>query len=101
MIEATPSMMKKATSTMVSENAPLTGIASSDAPTTIPSTAETSAHQQPGAWRIQNVVIRPITPLTRNSQPNRIVTASVASGGMTTAVAPRTSSTTPSTKYST
>src|ERR1039458_7734957 len=58
MIEATPSMMKKATSTIVSENAPLTGNTSSIAPTAIPSTAETSAHQKPGAWRIQKVVIR-------------------------------------------
>ena len=64
----------------------------------MPSTAEISDHQKPGACRIQKVVIRPTTPLTSNSQPNRMVTASVASGGSTIAVAPSTSSTTPSTR---
>ncbi len=72
--------------------------ASSIAPTTMPSTADSSDHQKPGACRIQKVVTRPTMPLTRNSQPNRMVTARVAIGGRTTAVAPSTSSTTPSTR---
>ena len=98
MIEAAPSTIKNAISSNVSENAPVKGDASSMPPTTMARTAEISDHQKPGACRIQNVVIRPTIPLTRNSQPNRMVTASVANGGNTTAVAPKTSSTTPSTR---
>ncbi len=64
------------------------------------SVPEASDHQKPGAPRIQNVVTRPMTPLIRNSQPNRIVTAKVASGGMTTAMKPRMTSATPSARYS-
>src|SRR5450631_4172348 len=99
MIEATP-MMKKATSKKVSDIAPLNGIASSQPPTKTASAADTSDHQKPGAWRIQNVVNSPMTPLTKNTQPNRIVTASVAIGGSRTATAPRTTRTTPSVRYS-
>ena len=96
MIETTPSMMKKATSTMVSENAPLIGRASSNPPTMMASTAETSDHQKPGACRMPKVVISPMKPLIRNSQPNTIVTASVAIGGTRMATTPRTSSRIPS-----
>ena len=98
MIETAPSIRKNAISTSVSESAPVTGDASSIAPTTMPSAADNSDHQKPGACRIQKVVTRPTMPLTRNSQPNRMVTANVAIGGSTTAVAPSTSSTTPSTR---
>ena len=38
------------------------------------------------------VVNRPKTPLSRNSQPSKIVTASVAIGGTRMAMAPKTSS---------
>ena len=53
MIEATPSMTKKAISSSVSEKAPLMGFASSMMPTTTASAAEISDHQKPGAWRIR------------------------------------------------
>ena len=101
MIDTAPSIRKNAINTSVSENAPVSGEPSSIPPTTMPSTADSSDHQKPGAWRIQKLVTSPTMPLTRNSQPNRIVTAKVAIGGRTTAVAPRTRSTTPSTKKST
>ena len=98
MIETTPSMTKKAISTKVSESMALTGAQISSTPTTMPRSADSSDHQKPGAVRIHSVPTRPTTPLSRNSQPNRIVTASVARTGSTIAVAPRTSSTTPSTR---
>ena len=50
--------------------------------------AEMSDHQKPGAVRAQNVVIRPIMPLTRNSQPMMMVKARVAIGGTTMAMMP-------------
>ena len=62
----------------------------------MPSTAEISDHQKPGAWRIMKVVNSPKTPLSRNSQPNTIVTASVAIGGTRMAMKPRTTSAMPS-----
>src|SRR5215468_11205442 len=98
MIEAAPSTMKNAINSNVSENAPVKGDASSMPPTTRASIAETSDHQKPGACRNQYVVKRPTIPLTINSQPNKMVTVKVANGGNTTAVAPKTSSTTPSTR---
>src|SRR6185312_9972455 len=101
MIETAPSTRKKAISSSVSESAPPIGRASSRRPTTIPSTAEISDHQKPGALRIQNVVISPMMPLMRNSQPNKMVTARVAIGGTSTANAPRMSSTIPSIRNST
>ena len=77
MIETAPSIRKNAIKTNVSESAPVTGDASSIAPTIMPSAADNSDHQKPGACRIQKVVTRPTMPLTRNSQPNRMVTANV------------------------
>ena len=81
MIEATPSIMKNAINTSVSEKAPVSGEPSSIAPTMTPSAADNSDHQKPGACRIQKLVTKPTMPLTRKSQPSRIVTARVAIGG--------------------
>ena len=61
--------------------------------------AETSDHQKPGACRIQNVVIRPRMPLTRNIQPMMMVKASVAIGGTTIAMRPRMTRMMPSARY--
>ena len=96
MIVATPSITKNTISTNVSETAPPAGLASSTRPAAMPSTADSSAHQKPGACRAQNVAIRPITPLSRNSQPMKMVTPSVASGGSSTASSPSTIRTMPS-----
>ena len=98
MIEATPSIVKNTMSTKVSDSTPLSGQASSTMPAPIPSTAERRAHQKPGAWRIQKVVIRPMTPLMRKSQPSRISTARVAIGGSTMAMRPSTTRRMPSTR---
>jgi hypothetical protein len=46
-------------------------------------------HQKPGTPRIRKVVNNPTTPLIRNNQPAKIVTARVATGGTTIAAAPR------------
>ena len=70
-------------------------------PAAIPSTAENSDHQNPGAWRAMKVMTRPTIPLMRNSQPTRIVTASVAMGGTTIASRPSTTSTMPSIRNNT
>src|SRR5262249_7707787 len=82
MIERTPSMMKNTISSKVSETAPRTGHASKTMPAAMASTADRSDHQNPGACRAQNVVIKPTIPLIKNSQPRNIVTAMVASGGI-------------------
>ncbi len=47
-------------------------------PAAMAMTADSSAHQKPGALRIQNVVTRPTPPEIRNSQPMTSVKASVA-----------------------
>src|SRR5579872_592066 len=80
---------------------PVTGQRSSSAPATMPTTAETSDHQNPGAWRIQNVVTSPTTPEMRNSQPIRMVKAIVATIGTRMAAMPRMRSTMPSIRKST
>src|SRR5450432_837016 len=72
MIEATPSIAKNTISTKVSDSTPLSGHTSSTMPAAIASTADTSAHQNPGAWRIQKVVIRPMTPLIRKSHEENL-----------------------------
>src|SRR5262245_11499409 len=95
-IESTPSMMKNAIRSNVSETAPGTGQPSKTIPAAIASTADRSDHQNPGAWRAQNVVTRPTTPLMRNSQPKKIVTAMVAMGGIMIANRPRMTRTMPS-----
>src|SRR5216684_3204200 len=100
MIEATPSMTKNTISSRVSETAPLIGQPSSTMPAAIPSTAETSDHQNPGAWRAMKVVTKPTTPLIRNSQPIRIATAMVATTGTTIASMPSTTRTMPSMRNS-
>ena len=101
MMEATPSMMKNTIRTRVRDTDPPTGEASRITPATMAMMAETSDHQNPGAPLAQNVVTSPTTPLMRNSQPTRMVTASVASGGMTTANRPSSTRTIPSTRNST
>ena len=52
-------MMKNTISSKVSETAPLIGQTSSTRPAAMASTAESSDHQKPGAWRAQKVVTRP------------------------------------------
>ena len=47
----------------MSETAPLTGHTSRTMPAAMASTAEMSAHQNPGACRAMKVVIRPTMPL--------------------------------------
>ncbi len=89
-------MMKKTISSRVSDTPPPAGHPISATPAAIASTAENSDHQNPGACRIRKVMTRPTTPLTRNSQPRKISTASVAIGGMMTAAAPSTTRITPS-----
>ena len=89
-------MMKNTISSTVSETAPLTGHASKTIPAAMASTADSSDHQNPGAWRAQNVVTKPTIPLMRNSQPKKIVTAIVAIGGTTIASRPSTTRTIPS-----
>jgi hypothetical protein len=91
-----PSMTKKAMSTSVSEMVPLIGHNSSTTPAAMAMIAEMSDHQNPGALRAQNVVISPRTPATRNSQPIRMVKASVAIGGTTMAMMPRSTRMMPS-----
>src|SRR5262249_2414169 len=81
-IESTPSMMKNTIRSRVSETAPRTGHPNKTIPAAMASTADRSDHQNPGAWRAQNVVTKPTMPLMRNSQPRKMVTAMVASGGM-------------------
>ena len=66
---ATPSITKKAISTSVSDSVPLIGQTISTMPAAMAMTADNSAHQKPGALRIQNVVTRPTPPEIRNSQP--------------------------------
>ena len=61
---------------------------------TIPA-ATAATTRNPGACRTQNVVTKPTTPLIRNSHPRKIVTAIVASGGMTIASSPSTTRTIP------
>ena len=100
MIEATPSMMKNTISSSVSETTPLTGQSSRTMPAAVASTADTSAHQNPGAWRAQKVVTRPTTPLTRNSQPRMMVTAMLAAIGIRIARMPSTTRTMPSIRNS-
>ncbi len=65
-------------------------------PATMPTTAESSDHQKPGACRIQKVVTSPTTPEIKNSQPIRMVKAIVAIIGTRIAATPRTRSTMPS-----
>ena len=89
MIVAMPSITKKAIRTSVSDNAPLIGQSSNTTPAAMAITAESSAHQKPGALRIQNVVTRPTPPQIRNSQPMTSVKASVAIGAATIAAMPR------------
>ena len=69
-------------------------------PAAMAMTAESSAHQKPGALRIQNVVTRPTPPLIRNSQPMTSVKASVATTGTMIAAAPSTSKMMPSVRNS-
>ena len=59
-------------------------------------TAESSAHQKPGALRIQNVVTSPTPPEIRNSQPITSVNASVATTGTMIAAKPSMTRTMPS-----
>jgi len=59
LIEATPSMTKKATSTMVKRNRAAQRRRQQQDADDDPSTAEIKAHQKPGACRIQKVEIRP------------------------------------------
>jgi len=60
------------------------------------STAESSDHQKPGAARAMKVVIRPMTPPSRISQPTSTAIASPATSGRATAAAPSRISTIPS-----
>src|SRR5262245_58191724 len=98
MIESTPSMMKNTISSSVSDMAPLIGHTSSTMPAAMASTAESSDHQNPGECRAQNVVISPMMPLMRNSQPRNSVNVMVASGGTMIANMPSTTRTIPSIK---
>ena len=59
-------------------------------------TADANDHLKPGTPRIQNVVNSPMTPLTVNSQPNKIASANVVNGGTVTAISPRISKPAPS-----
>ena len=101
MIEATPSMMKNAMSTSVSDSAPTTGDASSASPARMPMSTDVGDHQNPGACRAQIVVIRPTAPLIKNNQPMRMVKASVAISGTRIATMPRMTRTIPSIRNST
>src|SRR5712664_2280116 len=83
---------------MVRVKVPCTGCASRIMPAATASAAETSDHQKPGIPRAQNVSARPATPLIRNIQPRKIVTARLASGGRILAARPNTASTIPSNK---
>ena len=68
---------------------PCTGFASRMMPAPTASAAEISDHQKPGICRAQNVSARPATPVIRNIQPRKIVTARLASGGTIIAAKPR------------
>ena len=100
MIEAIPSKNRNTVKTSVSETAPDKGHASSTTPAMTPTTAEQSDHQNPGAWRMRKVVIKPTIPLAKSSQPIRISTANVARGGIAIAANPRSSRTIPSKRNS-
>src|ERR1700722_15173260 len=100
MMVTTPSTMKNAISTKVSDNDPEIGQSSNTTPAPMATTAETSDHKKPGALRIQNVVIRPTMPLIKNSQPITSVNASVAICGTAMAATPRIDSTMPSNRNS-
>src|SRR5262245_6855317 len=97
MMVATPSMMKKAINTYIRASAPLLGTAINMQPTPIAKTADSNAHQNTGACRPTNVLIRPISTLTTNSQPRKISTAQVPIGGIRTAKRPSRMRMTPST----
>ena len=73
----------------MSETTPPIGQTSRTSPAAIPSTAESNAHQKPGAARAMNVVTKPTTPLIRNNQPTWRVTTSEAICGTTIAKSPR------------
>jgi hypothetical protein len=96
MMVTTPSIVKNTIRSSVSVTTPPIGQTSRTSPAAIPSTAESSAHQNPGAARAMNVVTRPTPPLIRNSQPTRRVTASEAICGTTIASRPRMTRTIPS-----
>src|SRR6266436_5067866 len=59
---------------------------------------DASEHQKPGICRAQNVSASPATPLIRNIQPRKMVTARLASGGRIMAARPNTTSRMPSNK---
>jgi len=67
---AMPSTTKKAISTKVSDSTPLIGQRIRITPAASAMAADSSAHQKPGALRIQNVVTSPTPPEIRNSQPD-------------------------------
>src|SRR3954454_6929087 len=74
---------------MVRVSVPCTGCARRMIPPPPANTAEISDHQKPGICRAQNVRTRPATPLIRNIQPRKMVTARLASGGAIIAGGPR------------
>src|SRR6202050_4496434 len=98
MIETMPSMTKKAISTSVSDIAPLSGQSNNTTPAPMPIIAEISDHQNPGVYLAQNVVIRPMMPLTRKIQPMMMGKATVAIGGKMMAAKARMTRKSPSAK---
>jgi hypothetical protein len=81
---------------MVRVSVPCTGCASRMMPAPTANTAEISDHQKPGICRAQKVSTRPATPLIRNIQARKMVTARLASGGTIMAARPSTTSRMPS-----
>jgi hypothetical protein len=89
MTDAIPSMRKNPISKRVREKAPLIGLPIITAPTAMARMPERRDHQKPGTPRARIVLNRPTSPLMRNNQPKKMVTARVATAGTITAAAPR------------
>src|SRR6516165_7498656 len=96
-----PSANRNAINTAVSDSVPSSGQPTSSTPATMPISADTSDHQNPGAWRARKVATSPTMPLSSSSQPKNTVAATEAIMGASSASTPSTTSTIPSVRNST
>src|SRR5713226_8468682 len=65
----TPSAIKNAVSTIVSDSTPAAGFQISGTPTAIARAAVSSVQKNAGTSRAENIATSPTVPLIRNSQP--------------------------------
>src|SRR6516225_6861633 len=85
-----PSRIKKATNTIVSVSAPASGRKIRIKPNTLANKAVSNDHAKPGIPRDRQTDKARKMPPMKNSQPTKMLTASVATLGSTTARNPRT-----------